>query len=355
MKRVSLLLREPSGGPDRHITSASSPHSLTASRRPISSRGSTRTKQRSDIFSSLAQDSLAEVGTTDGTMDETQASLTLVDEELRQSAERQARRQRQLQTREVRQRAVLLEEEAQSMEKIVTLHVAYSTIAATCAGLQAARAAARLRDAAQSQQWSLQLLADAVQDVVRRERTSRKAVQHAEAAVRATVVQLRAAEARGLDLHEGAFRLVHAEQVRRAFVLREEARAVEALQIPRFIALPCVTTSTSGSATHSARDVDKLGLMAEERCPFKCAADCPYMPGRTRHLGKLWANAGSDASRRGRAAAAAAAPGREEGQQQQQQQRQRGVTEVGRQRVRYAMAQEHYRETPNFLPLLHIA
>lgn len=353
MKQLSAFTRASSGGPKR--ASVSLPNSVCTSRPLTSSRGNNRLKQRSWVSSCVQQDGLAEYVVADGALDETQASLLLIDEELRQSAERYAKKLRQLHAREVRQRALIYDEEAQQFEKIDALQAAYSTIATTCANLRASREAAKQRDIMQSQQWSLQLIADAVQDVVRSERVSRRAIQHAEAAVRGTMVQLQRAGVRDLELHEGVFRLIHAEQIRRAFLLREEARGVEALQIPHYISLPCVAAAPAAlvnntvkgasdvAAIENMREVDKMDLMADERCPFRCAADCPYMPLRTRHLGAMWNAANCSTGRSGRAGTAS------DGRQQRN-----GVTEVGRQRVRYAMAKEHLHDTPTFLPSLRV-
>jgi hypothetical protein len=354
MKLTPLQNSALSSGP--HRSSALSAGSASLSRRLNGSRGSTRTMRRS--WASPPQQSRESIG--DGTLDETLTSLVLADEELRHNAGRLARRIRQLQARETRQRGVLADEAAQQLDNILAQHTAYSAIADACAAFQATREATQQHKARQLQQWSLQLIADAVHDLVRQESAARRAITHAEAVVRETTSQLQVVEARGFNLHESIFRLVRAEQVRRAFLLREEARGVEALQIPRFVSLPCVPSTTvlapsfvgkhSGSdgggrygSSSAWRDVDKMDLMAAERCPFRCAADCPYMPHRTRQLGAAWARAIDPAAARlGRAATAA------QGSQRH------GISEVGKQRVRYAMAQKHLSETPHFLPSLRI-
>ncbi|KPI85723.1 hypothetical protein ABL78_5210 [Leptomonas seymouri] len=349
MKPKSTLNFSPPGGPRR--PSAFSVGSGSASRRFDSTRTGIRGTKRSCASSFLLPDSLADCAVGDGALDETENSLFFMEEELRQNAERQAKRLRQLQTREARQRNSLVVESMQQFDNIVLLHSTYAAITDTCVALRASREAKKQHDDQQSQQWSLQLIADAVKDVVQQERASRQAVLHAEAVVRKTTSQLQVAEARGLEFHESTFQLVHAEQVRRAFQLREEARGVEEMNIPHFISLPYITSTVSPEAgrgldklkgTRCWRDVDKMDLMAAERCPFRCAADCPYMPPRTRKLGRMWADAEENASRPGRGTTAA------------DSHQQRSISEVGKQRVRYAMAKEHLRDTPNFLESLRV-
>lgn len=353
MKHSSPLTFSSSAVPQR--PSFFSAGSVSVTRRLDSSRGGVRATQRSWVSSSLQHDSLGDYTAGETALDETQASFLLQDEELRQSTERQAKRIRQLQARETRQRSVVAEEATQQFENLLALHATYAAIAETCLSLRDARAAAQQHHAEQSQQWSLQLLADTRRDVVRNERIARQAIAHAEAAVRETMRQLQGAAARGLDLHEGVFRLIHAEQVRRAFLLREEARGVEEMGIPGFISLPCAPSSTTAATSSSwcrsgaraLRGVDKMDLMADQRCPFVCAADCPYMPQRTRQLGKAWADGRTEAAgEKSRIVSAST--------NQQQQRQQRGVSEVGKQRVRYAMAKQHLRETSSFLPSLRV-
>lgn len=349
MERGSFLSFTSSGAP-HHPSSLSVSSIASNTHQHGRGRGVIRPTQRSLASTSLQHESSVNCTAGDGLIDDTQTSLLLTDEELRQNVERQAKRLRQLQARESRQRSILENEAMQQLDQLLALSHAYASIAGTCVALRTAREAKRQHDEQQSQQWSLQLLADAVQDVVRQEGVSRHGILHAEAAVRETMAQLQAAETRALSFHEGVFRLLKAEQVRRAFLLREEARAVEAMGIPHFIALPCVSVAAPFSQDGVDRrrtlsELDKIDLMAGERCPFRCAADCPYMPPRTRQLGTLWAaGAAGGAARGGHGATASTSDPQR-----------RQITEVGRQRVRYAMAKQHLHETTNFLPSLRVS
>ncbi|KPA85627.1 hypothetical protein ABB37_00031 [Leptomonas pyrrhocoris] len=336
---------------DPHRPSLFSAGFVPASRRLGSSHDSFRPKQRGWDSSLFRQDSLGDYAVSDGTLDDTQASLILVDEEVRQHADRHTKRLRQLQAREARQRSLLVDEERQQFDNLTSLHRTYSAIADTCVALRHSQEAKKQHHAQQSKRWSQLLVADAMADLVLQEELSRRSLLHAETAVRETTLRLQRAEANGLASHEDVFRVVHAEQVRRAFLLREEARAVEAMRIPHFIALPCITATASPKSSWGLskyvgpnfwREVDKIDLMAAERCPFRCAADCPYVPASTRELGRAWAVASAKAARSGRAARATDGP------------RRRNITEVGKQRVLCAAAKSHLREATTFLPSLRV-
>ncbi|CAG9573904.1 conserved hypothetical protein [Leishmania major strain Friedlin] len=292
------------------------------------------------------------------------------EEVLRGSLDHLAKYLRQTQARETRQRTLLVEEALAHFADIIRRHVAYLDIAASCAVLQATRNAQAQAKARQAQQWQLQILEDALRGTVAEEEKRRNAHAQAELSVRRSLVQLQHAEVHPVLLREAFFRLMHAEHVRRSFLHREEARAVEAMGIPSFISLPCRSAphdapfgfggGGKADAKQSVVELSKLDLMAGQRCPFRCAADCPYMLQRTRQLGKRWAAAvasGEDT----RATAASLRLGRRTASPSpvsRPSQRWRvsglGITEVGKQRVRNAMAMGHYSATAEFLPALRL-
>ncbi|GET88507.1 hypothetical protein, conserved [Leishmania tarentolae] len=284
----------------------------------------------------------------------------------RSRADLDAKQLRQIQAREARQRTHLLEEALEQFTDIMRRHVAYLDIAASCAVLQATRNAHAEAKTQHAKEWQLQILQDALYDTVAEEEKRRKVTEQAELAVRRSLWQLQRADVQPVLLRESFFRLMHAEHVRRSFLQREEARAVEAMGIPFFISLPCRSTTPNapsglggdrkGSTTQRVTERSKLDWMAHQRCPFQCAVDCPYMPPFTRQLGKRWAAAMAKSEEK-RGASASLQLGRRSVSQlplPRLSQRWRvagvGITEVGKQRVRNVMTMGHYSETCEFLP-----
>ncbi|CBZ27003.1 conserved hypothetical protein [Leishmania mexicana MHOM/GT/2001/U1103] len=313
--------------------------------------------------------SLADITGSD-LADSTLGAPSLTEEVLRSSLDLLAKRLRQTQAREARQRTLLVEEALQHFTDIIRRHVAYLDIAASCAVLEATRNAEAQAKAQQAQQWQLQILQDALRDTIAEEEKRRKAHEQAELSVRRSLAQLQRSEVHPLLLREAFFRLMHAEHVRRSFLQREEARAVEAMGIPSFISLPCRSAphdapfgfggGGKADSKQSVVGLSKLDLMAHQRCPFRCAADCPYMLQRTRQLGKRWAAAVASGEDTRATAASFRLTDRRASPLPVSRLSQRwrvagvGITEVGKQRVRNAMAMGHYSATDEFLPTLRL-
>ncbi|CAJ1025501.1 hypothetical protein Q4I30_003872 [Leishmania utingensis] len=313
--------------------------------------------------------SLADISVSD-IPDSSRGVSSPQEEALRRSAEHLARRVRQVQAQETRQRTLLLKEAAELFADMILHHGVCLDIAASCAVLQASRNTHAQAEAQQAQQWQLQILRDTLNDTVTEEKEARKSLELAALSVRRSLVQLHRAEAQPLLQREAFFRLMHAEHVRRAFLHREEARAVEAMGIPYFISLPCRSVPAEAAfeprkggkadVKEGVTELNKIDLMAQERCPFQCAADCPYMTQRTRQLGKRWAAAVTSCEdtrvttaslrldRRGASLPPVTRASR------QWQVPGLGITEVGKQRVRNAMMMGHYSATAEFLPGLRL-
>ncbi|KAG5479038.1 hypothetical protein LSCM1_02882 [Leishmania martiniquensis] len=302
--------------------------------------------------------------------DSNPAPVSPPQEALRSRAEHLSKRLRQTQSQEARQRALLVGEAATQFADIVRRHVAYVDIATSCANLKAAQNARRQAEAQQALKWERQILQDTLCDAILEEETSRKGLEQRQLLERRSLTQLHRAEVQPLQQREAFFRLIHGEEMRRSFVHREEARAVEAMGIPHFISLPCVQAPAGATfgprggsrpnVQQSVAELSKLDLMALQRCPFECAAECPFMPQRMRQLGERWAAAvGSEKGAHGTTAAArrhlcntshpsAARPS------WQVRASTLGITEVGKQRVRNTMMIQHYSATAKFLPTLRL-
>ncbi|KAG5505400.1 hypothetical protein GH5_03420 [Leishmania sp. Ghana 2012 LV757] len=326
-------------------------------------RGVSRTLD-SSVMGSLVDTSVSDVPESNP------VSLLPQQEALRSRADHLAKRLRQIQAQEVRQRSFLAGEAVARLEDMMGRHVAYVDIAASCAHLQASRHAQAQAKAQQAQRWELRILQDTLSDTVDEEKKRRKDIEQKQLSVRRSLAQLHGAEVQPLQLREAVFRLIRGEEVRRSFLHREETRAVEAMGIPHFTPLSCVlapaeaTVNFGGggraAAKQSITELSKLDLMALQRCPFQCAVDCPFMPQRIRQLGQRWATAGGSSKKMHGTTALAqrhlrgASPSPVAHSSWQWRASGLQITEVGKQRVRNAMRIRHYSATTKFLPTLRL-
>lgn len=353
--------------PARRFSPSASPlaASRIGARRSLGSAGSSSAR----LLSTSLVGSTGEILLSDGRSN-SQVPQTPHSEALSSSVERLARRMRHVLTQEARQRALLVEEAYDSFGDILRRHVAYLEFAKSCVDLITQRTAQAEAEAQRAQYWRLQVLRDKLRETMREETARRSALEQAELGVRVSMARLQRAEALPQQRREAFFRVMHAEHVRRAFLLREEARAVEVMGIPGFISFPChfthadIATALPGSAAGRGTDVtlSKIDLMAQQRCPFLCAADCPYIAPRTRQLGELWAQAvlrgeetRASLATRGIGPRSASPPSGPPRPSRLWQAAVPTITEVGKQRVRNVMLVEHYSATTHFLPALRLS
>ncbi|KAG5504920.1 hypothetical protein JKF63_04366 [Porcisia hertigi] len=280
--------------------------------------------------------------------------LSPEEEAHRSTSEHLARRLRQVQVQETRQRTFIAEEASRDFTDLTQRHGAYLEIAITCAMLRDAQNKEEEAALRKAQRWRLQILQDTLRDTIAEEEKHRKNLLHTECSVRRSLAQLQRADAHPLLQQEEFLRLSHAEHARRCFLHRMEAEEVEAMGIPFFAPIPS-SFAPGATGSQGALEQSKLDLMAQEQCPFKYAAHCPYTSQRIRLLGARWAAAVASSEDTHSAASShrlGGCRGRPFSGTRMLRKWMRpgpGITEFGKQSIRNSMT-THYRGTTELLP-----
>lgn len=204
--------------------------------------------------------------------------------------DRLTRRMRSLINAESKQRWGIAEEEDRCFADMLRQSDTYKSMTTAFLSFQVERKMELEVQRHKEARWQICTSQVQMEGVVEEELERRRTLQRHEERLRSALWRLFEMEDAPLRCQLDIIRLARAEHVRRSFLQREEARAVQLLDIPNFTALPCHiftykdlrAMGIHGGAKSEALMMEKVDLMEDQMCPFRYAANCPFLPQRAR-------------------------------------------------------------------------